>query len=115
MTMSSPSLTGKSRSSEVCFWCYKPLHPKERTKDHFLSRPVWNYLRSKMGKVAHLNDRSPKCVSCERCNSRRGTISGLFVELQKLKRKCKQKCLAGFLKARKKLKLEMLDFRKKID
>lgn len=92
-----------------CFWCQKPLTKATRTKDHFLSKPLWRHQRP------NLPDRSPKCASCAHCNSRRGAISGLYLELQRLKRKYNEKKMRGWLKGKKKLLSDIYEFRQKIN
>ena len=101
-----------------CYWCYKPLHKQEETRDHFISRSLWNHLRPALLRPA-LQSRSPSCVSCSACNNKRGEISALFHilhDVQRLRLRGKHKGqLKSFYKGKQKLRLAMLDFRQKIE
>ena len=60
-----------------CFWCEKSLFKPERTKDHFLSRPICEFLQIK--------DRRAYCTACHSCNLSRSKITSLFVVIERLK------------------------------
>lgn len=58
---------------KTCFWCGSFLFGNNITKDHFISKPLANFLS--------IADRKRSCLSCDECNQLRGKISSLFTYL----------------------------------
>lgn len=95
------------KSQNKCYWCDYQLTDSTRTRDHFLSKPLFNKYRPPMS-------RSPSCAACYQCNADRGKISALFNDLIRIQSNSKSKIAQQFFINRKKIRTELENYRKKI-
>lgn len=97
----------KPAARPKCFWCGERLRQERKTKDHFISKPLKEFL--KCGSEG-------TCVCCWECNQARSRISSLFRLLLQIRtgqpRHLKQQ--KAFLRLRKSLGSTMASFRAKI-